>query len=134
MSAEDSTQKTPTPSATVLLAHGSTDENWLAPFRTMHQDILQQTPGQRVELAYMELAEPSLQSIIASLVAEGITRVDILPLFFAAGRHLRKDVPAMLEAIKAESEIPLTLNLHTPVGLEPEISSAISQLVIRKVQ
>ena len=133
MSTEHTTGKEPAQSATILLAHGSTDENWLAPFRKMHDDILQQTQGQRVELAYMELAEPSLKQMIATLVSEGITRIEILPLFFAAGRHLRKDVPAMLEDIKAESAIPLTLNLHTPVGLEPEISTAISQLVIRKV-
>lgn len=134
MSTQHNTGNPLNSSATVLLAHGSTDENWLAPFRKMHDDILQQTQGQRVELAYMELAEPSLKAMIATLVSEGFTRIEILPLFFAAGRHLRKDVPAMLEDIKAASEVPLTLNLHTPVGLEPEISSAISQLVIRKVR
>ncbi len=119
--------------ATILLAHGSTDANWLAPFQTLYSNIVSHTEGQRVELAYMELAEPSLQAMVEQLAAEGFGEIDILPLFFAAGRHLRKDVPLLLDEIQQRSELPLTLNLHSPVGLEPEIAEAISRLVIRRL-
>ena len=119
--------------ATILLAHGSTDPNWLAPFCTLYEGIRQHTGEQRVELAYMELAEPSLQNMIEQLATEGFTEIDILPLFFAAGRHLRKDVPRQLEDIQQAATVPLTLTLHQPVGLEPEIAEAISRLVIRRV-
>ena len=119
--------------ATILLAHGSTDANWLAPFQTLYSNIVSHTEGQRVELAYMELSEPSLQAMVEQLAAEGFGEIDILPLFFAAGRHLRKDVPLLLDEIQQRSELPLTLNLHSPVGLEPEIAEAISRLVIRRL-
>ncbi len=119
--------------ATILLAHGSTDANWLAPFQTLYSNILSHTEGQRLELAYMELAEPSLQSMIEQLATEGFDDIDILPLFFAAGRHLRKDVPQLLQQIQEQSEQPLSLTLQQPVGLEPEIAEAISRLVIRRL-
>jgi len=62
--------------------------------------------------------------------------IDVLPLFVAAGRHLRKDVPAMLDELQqqlASSGKQLTLELHQPIGLEPEMASAISQVVVRKL-
>ncbi|WP_320819720.1 CbiX/SirB N-terminal domain-containing protein [Thalassolituus sp.] len=122
--------------ATILLAHGSSDANWLAPFDQLLAHIRSGLDSERVELAYMELAEPSLQHQVASLAAAGFTRIDILPLFFAAGRHLRKDVPAMLEQQQSELEqqgYDIEISLHSPVGLEPEVANAISNIVIRRI-
>lgn len=128
----------PTPNkASILLAHGSSDPNWLAPFETLLQRIRGElTDSARVELAYMELADPSLEHSIRQLADQGYRHIDVLPLFFAAGRHLRKDVPAMLNELQqqlASSGKQLTLELHQPIGLEPEMASAISQVVVRKL-
>ncbi|MAE21491.1 MAG: cobalamin biosynthesis protein CbiX [Pseudomonas sp.] len=121
--------------ATILLAHGSTDPNWLAPFDGLLDGIRAGLTTERVELAYMELAEPSLENQVRTLVAEGFTAIDVLPLFFAAGRHLRKDVPRMLDALSEElaSNSPAELNLHPPVGLDPEVASALSRIVLKKI-
>ncbi|MFC3681558.1 sirohydrochlorin chelatase [Bacterioplanoides pacificum] len=128
----------PTPNkASILLAHGSSDPNWLAPFETLLQRIRGElTDSARVELAYMELAQPSMEHSIQQLAEQGFQVIDVLPLFFAAGRHLRKDVPAMLNELQqrlASSGKQLTLELHQPIGLEPEMASAISQVVVRKL-
>ena len=122
--------------ATILLAHGSSDANWLAPFDNVLAHIRSGLDSERVELAYMELAEPSLHHQVATLAAAGYSRIDILPLFFAAGRHLRKDVPAMLEQQQNELKqqgYDLEISLHSPVGLEPEVANAISNIVIRRI-
>ncbi len=122
--------------ATILLAHGSSDANWLAPFDHLLAHIRRGLDSERVELAYMELAEPSLQQQVATLATAGFKRIDILPLFFAAGRHLRKDVPAMLEQQQNELKqqgYDVELHLHSPVGLEPEVANAISHIVIRRI-
>ncbi len=75
--------------ATLLLAHGSSDANWLAPFSDLLANIRKGLQGERVELSYMELAEPSMEGQIIKLAEEGFGHIDIMPLFFAAGRHLR---------------------------------------------
>src|SRR5690554_7620059 len=69
----------------ILLAHGSSDATWCAVFERLHQALAArlQTP---LRLAYMELSEPSLESTVAELAAQGTSRAEILPLFFAAGR------------------------------------------------
>ncbi|MFK4751551.1 sirohydrochlorin chelatase [Oceanobacter antarcticus] len=118
--------------ATILLAHGSSDPNWVKPFEQLAGQIRENLDQSgRVELAYMELAEPSLEHQVAALSDDGMTHIDVLPLFFAAGRHLRKDVPLQLEALQRQHLVKLTL--HPPVGLEPEVATAISNVVVRKL-
>lgn len=124
--------------ASILLAHGSADARWRAPFGQLLEQIRQglDSGAARLELAYMELAEPSLADQIRALAADGVSHIDVLPLFFAAGRHLRKDVPAMLTALQAELASEghnISLQLHSPVGLEPEVAAAISQVVLRQL-
>lgn len=123
--------------ATVLLAHGSSDPHWLEPFDRLKHRILQQLPaGTPLKLAYMELADPMLEDVVVDLVKSGYEHVDILPLFFAAGRHLRKDVPTMLDNVQQTLQhqgFNSTIELHPPIGLEPEVADAISQVVIRQL-
>lgn len=87
--------------ALILLAHGSSDPKWRAPFEQF-RDALVPRLGTPIRLAYMELCEPSLEATVAELSEGGIHQIEVLPLFFAAGRHLRKDVPAQIDALKAE--------------------------------
>ena len=119
--------------ATILLAHGSSDPNWIKPFDELLTRIRQgiESESTRVELAYMELASPTLEQQVEILADEGFTHIDVLPLFFAAGRHLRLDVPAQLEALQKEHLIKLTL--FPPVGLEQEVADAIGNVVIRQL-
>ncbi|OBX38196.1 sirohydrochlorin cobaltochelatase [Halomonas elongata] len=95
--------------ALILMAHGSSDPRWREPFERVYQAL-----GERLatplRLAYMELSEPSLETTVAELADAGTERAEILPLFFAAGRHLRKDVPAQVEALGTRHpDIALTL-------------------------
>ena len=118
--------------ATVLLAHGSSDANWLKPFEQLTSQIRNAVGSSaRIELAYMELAEPSLESATARLSDEGYRHIEVLPLFFAAGRHLRKDVPLQLDTLSKQHMV--SMELKQPVGLEPEVADAISNVVLRSL-
>lgn len=124
--------------ATILLAHGSSDPHWLAPFDQLLARIRQQLSSDThwVQLAYMELAEPSIEQQVHHLLDLGAQQIHIRPLFFAAGRHLRKDVPEMLEALQqslAQQGLAVTLQLHSPIGLEPEVADAITHVVMRQL-
>ncbi|GAA6146052.1 sirohydrochlorin chelatase [Thalassolituus maritimus] len=123
-------------SATVLLAHGSSDQNWLAPFSDLLGNIRDGLNGERVEMSYMELADPSMEHQITVLAREGFTHIDVMPLFFAAGRHLRKDVPGQIDALQStlkDEGLQVSITLHPPVGLEPEVTDALRHIVVRQV-
>ncbi|WP_299256109.1 CbiX/SirB N-terminal domain-containing protein [uncultured Kushneria sp.] len=113
--------------ALIVLAHGSTDSRWQAPFETLEQRLKERmtTP---VRLAYMELCEPLIENVVAELHAEGFNNIDILPLFFAAGRHLREDVPKQLDALHQEHP-ELSLTLLDPVGQHPSFADVVVSIV-----
>lgn len=113
--------------ALILLAHGSSDPNWRAPFEYFVEALAERltTP---LRLAYMELSEPSLETTVAELAEAGVERAEILPLFFAAGRHLRKDVPGQVEALTA-AHPGVDLTLLAPVGEHPAFVEALAAVV-----
>ncbi|PMR74270.1 sirohydrochlorin chelatase [Billgrantia endophytica] len=111
----------------ILLAHGSSDAEWRAPFERLHGALANRMQTS-LRLAYMELSEPSLESTVAELAAEGIERAEILPLFFAAGRHLRKDVPSQVETLKA-THSGIALTLLPPVGEHPAFVEALAAVI-----
>jgi sirohydrochlorin cobaltochelatase len=125
--------------ANILLAHGSRDPQWQIPFNDMTRAIQQHDAeslpdGSQdivVELAYMELCEPSLEQMCEQLSQQGFDLINIYPVFFAAGIHLRVDVPKQLKAI--EAELGLRTKLHPPVGQEKAVQDAITQVILARL-
>ncbi|WP_456268293.1 CbiX/SirB N-terminal domain-containing protein [Kushneria sp. AK178] len=113
--------------ALIVLAHGSTDSRWQAPFETLEQR-LKARMSSPVRLAYMELCDPLLEDVVQQLHADGFDSIDILPLFFAAGRHLREDVPGQLDALRQEHP-GLSLTLLDPVGQHPSFADVVVSIV-----
>ena len=90
-----------TASALVLFAHGARDPRWAEPFERIRAAVRTRRPGLTVELAYLELMQPSLADAIGNLVAGGHRRITVAPLFMAQGGHLRNDLPKLLDSIRA---------------------------------
>lgn len=109
----------------LLLAHGSSDPRWCETFEHLAAPTLASLPQARV--AYMELAEPSLEAEVERAASEGITHIRVVPLFLAAGRHLRKDVPAMLEEYR--QRLGVDIALLPPIGEDPRLGEALKDIV-----
>lgn len=114
----------------ILLAHGSSDKRWCQTFEALAAPTLESVPGSHI--AYMELAQPSLETIIKEGAAEGVRQYTVVPLFLAAGRHLRKDVPGMIETLQTEHNVSITL--APPIGENPELGKAIRDVVIHELE
>lgn len=111
--------------AIILLAHGSSDARWCETFERLAAPTLKSVPGSRI--AYMELAEPSIDTVVAEGVSAGTRIFTIVPLFLAAGRHLRKDVPGMI--LELEKKHDVTITLAAPIGENPQLGDAICDVV-----
>jgi len=109
----------------ILLAHGSSDERWCRTFEKLAAPTVESVPG--AQIAYMELVEPSLDAIVKEGVHDGVRSFTVVPLFLAAGRHLRKDVPAMIKAL--EQNFDVTIGLAPPIGENPQLGDAIRDVV-----
>ncbi|SFR43146.1 sirohydrochlorin cobaltochelatase [Marinobacter daqiaonensis] len=113
------------PTRILLLAHGSSDPRWCQTFEALAAPTLRTLPEARV--AYMELAEPSLEAEVEKAAAEGVTHIKVVPLFLAVGRHLRKDVPAMLEDYRERFHVEV--ELLPPIGEDPRLGEALKDIV-----
>jgi sirohydrochlorin cobaltochelatase len=107
--------------ALVLFAHGSRDPEWAAPFRAIQRNVAAARPHVEVELAFLELMQPSLPAAVDRLVAAGCERVTIAPLFMAQGAHLKRDLAGLIEELQSR---------HGQVGLALLPAAGEAQAVI----
>jgi len=88
-------------SGIVLLAHGSRDPEWSMPFERLAHRVRDRCRAVGVAVAYLEIAPPTLGEAVASLVAAGAAEIVVAPLFLAPGGHVRRDLPQMIDAVRA---------------------------------
>ena len=109
----------------ILFAHGARDARWAEPFEVIAGAVRARAPDVSVRLAFLELMAPDIGSAADSLVAEGCTKIDVLPLFLGSGGHLRRDLPPLVEAI-GERHPSLRIGLHAAAGEAPSIIDAMA--------
>jgi sirohydrochlorin cobaltochelatase len=112
--------------ALVLFAHGARDPRWAEPFEAVAARVRAAAPGVPVVLAFLELMQPSLAEAVAALVAEGATRVDVVPLFLGTGGHLRQDLPPLVEALRA-AHPGVAIGLHAAIGEHAAVIDAMAR-------
>ncbi len=111
--------------AIVLFAHGARDPSWAEPFRRIVTRLDQKHSGIRVELAFLELMQPTLAAAIAGLAAEGIGRITVIPLFLAQGGHLKEDLPRSLNDIRRHHPA-LRIDVTSAIGDSEDLTNAIA--------
>jgi sirohydrochlorin cobaltochelatase len=116
-------------SALILFAHGSRDPKWAEPFKAIQSLIRAQKPDLPVELAFLELMQPGIPECLTTLANQGVRRVSVVPIFLAAGRHLREDLPTLIAPIQLQFP-DLEINVSEPIGDIPEFQVAIAKLAL----
>ncbi|MBU3597416.1 sirohydrochlorin chelatase [Polynucleobacter bastaniensis] len=101
--------------AIIFFGHGARDLRWREPFDRLAALWQVQNPNTPVELAFLELMQPSLSGAIQKIVAQGIKDITVIPVFFGQGSHLRNDFPRILEECRIEFS-DISLNATPAVG------------------
>ena len=102
--------------ALILFAHGSSNPTWRVPFDLIAQQVREQTQDICVELAFLEIMQPSIQSVVRAFAEQGIQFIRIVPLFFGVGKHVAQDLEHLVKLMRDEF-----------VSLEIEVIPAIGQ-------
>ena len=110
--------------AIILFGHGARDARWREPFDRLAALWREQHVGIPVELAFLEMMQPSLEEAVATLVCKGATQVTVVPVFFGQGGHLRNDFPVLLDACR-EKFPQVTLSATPAVGEDLAVLQAI---------
>jgi len=110
--------------AIILFGHGARDARWREPFDRLAALWQEQHPATPVELAFLEMMQPSLEEAVFALSAKGATQLTVVPVFFGQGGHLRNDFPALLEA--CQEKFPnIQLSATPAVGEDLAVLQAI---------
>jgi sirohydrochlorin cobaltochelatase len=87
-------------------------------------------PDIDLELAYLEHLPPSLPDAVRNLAERGARSIQVVPLFFGRGGHLREDVPRLLAAISRD--LPhVAVELTLPAGDDVEVQRALVAFCLR---
>ncbi|NBT78952.1 MAG: cobalamin biosynthesis protein CbiX [Betaproteobacteria bacterium] len=113
----------------ILFAHGARDPAWAQPFHALRAALLAARPEGRVELAFLELMEPGLPDLVATLANEGVNEIVVVPVFLGRGGHLRRDFPVLMEAARARAPA-VTVRETLAVGELPAVIAAMSGAIL----
>jgi sirohydrochlorin cobaltochelatase len=117
----------------ILFAHGARDPRWSAPFEAIAAAVRERSPALEVRLAYLELMTPDIAEAADALAAQGVTQIDVMPLFLGSGGHLRRDLPPLVEAITA-CHPDVTIRLHGAAGEAPAMIAALADHALSLTQ
>ena len=110
--------------ALILFGHGARDARWREPFDRLAQLWREQHANTPVELAFLEMMQPSLDEAVFALVAKGATQITVVPVFFGQGGHLRNDFPVLLRSCQ-EKFPEVALSATPAVGEDAAVLQAI---------
>lgn len=108
----------------LLIAHGSKDGNWTLPFEAILDETKRQFEGP-VRLAYLESMSPDFAGSIDELVALDVQRIRIVPVFLAAGSHIRIDLPRLIVSAQSRHSA-IEFELTSTAGESAFVQHAIA--------
>lgn len=110
----------------ILFAHGSRDERWRAPVEAVARRVAALDPSVKVACAYLELITPDLRTAAATLIGDGAKAIRVVPLFLGMGRHVREDLPRLLDEMRAMHH-DVVFVLAGAVGEEPDVIELLAR-------
>jgi len=113
----------------VLFAHGSRDPLWRLPMDAVAQRITTLNPAARVICAFLELTTPDLPSAVAELVADGVQRITVVPLFLGVGKHAREDLPLLMAKLHT-THPKVAFTLQAAVGEDPRLTDLLARIAL----
>ena len=104
--------------AVLLIAHGSRRDEANRDLARLAEQVQARGEYAIVEIAYLELAEPTSPQAAQRCVRRGARTVLMLPYFLSAGSHVTNDLERFRRECEAEYA-GVAFRLCPPLGLHP---------------
>mmetsp|Transcript_7404 Transcript_7404/g.20917 ORF Transcript_7404/g.20917 Transcript_7404/m.20917 type:complete len:210 (+) Transcript_7404:86-715(+) len=114
--------------AVVIVDHGSRRHESNEMLEQFAEVFRLNTDFDLVEMAHMEISEPSIMQAITKCVEMGAESVVVAPYFLSRGRHIQKDIPELVE--EARATFPsIQCIIADPIGVDPLMAKLIEKRV-----
>jgi len=108
--------------ALLIIAHGSRNTESIREIQDLTDRLQNAADGfDRVECAFLEMAEPDISAGLSRLIEKGSTKIVVLPYFLAKGNHVIRDVPNEISSVQRrypDIEIRLLPHIGKSTGME----------------
>ena len=115
----------------VIVGHGSPkrDANtveMMAPL--LHHALHPHCSDPCVKVAYLQFAEPDIETALDACVAQGALRIIVHPFFLCAGMHVTRDIPEKIA--EARKKYPhVEFSYTEPLGLHADLTRIILERI-----
>ena len=113
----------------IFIAHGSRDPKWRASVGAVIESLATDLGRDRVGLAYMDCAPPTLMDVASKAVQAGATSLRVAPLFLAEEGHVDRDVRPMVEQLRERFD-GVEVELLPPVGQHALFREMLREIVV----
>ena len=110
--------------AVLLIAHGSRRDEANADLAQLAEAVRARGDFAVVEIAYLEIAEPSIPAAARACAETGASRVLMLPFFLSAGAHVVEDLDRHRRELSVEIA-GVEFVLCPPLGLHKKIIDVV---------
>lgn len=114
--------------ALILLAHGSRDPAWSRPLHELAARIRSRDAQLRVRVAFLEIETPHLSAVVDELAPQA-GDISVLPVLWAAGGHVARDLPVLL-AQAADRHPGLHLHALPPLAELPGMLDFVARTAV----
>ena len=110
--------------AILLVDHGSRRAEANAQLETIARRLREREPDRIVEIAHLEIAEPTIAQGIEACVRAGAKEIVVHPYMLSPGRHSREDIPAeAAEAARAHEGV--AVRVTEPLGVHEKLLDVV---------
>jgi sirohydrochlorin ferrochelatase len=110
--------------AILLVDHGSQLPDANRVLDRIADSVRARLAGAIVEVAHMELAEPSLAAGLERCAERGAREVVVCPYFLGPGRHTSRDIPQLVEQARA-AHPELRVRVAAPLGFDERLVDVV---------
>ena len=120
-------------SVIIFVAHGSRRDSWRRPIEQLRDAVVNAMAIETIELAYLELCEPSLEAVVEKEYKKGARRFVILPLFLSGGGHVARDLVPQIDLCKSRFTDAGFAQLDA-FGELPAVHAALASALVETVE
>jgi sirohydrochlorin ferrochelatase len=108
----------------IVFGHGSSVESANDAVRSMAAQLARRSGYEAVETAFLEGGRPDLRGAVETLANRGIQRVIVIPYFLTLGMHLQRDLPRLVEELRAVHP-GMEIQVTAPLDGHPALIDAL---------
>ena len=108
----------------LIFSHGSRRAEATEGFQAMVARVASRLQGSLIEPAFFSIARPDIPDQVSAMASRGVRRILLMPYFLFSGRHMRVDIPALLD--ECRQRFPeVTLELLPELENDPAVEDVV---------